>query len=176
MQVGDLDGELVMVAAGDARDRARVTSHRTRRRLMTTETNKALVRRFYDEVLNDRRVEVLDQLALADYSEHDPLPGQRDGLVGLKDRATALIEGLAPTFTIEDVIAEGDRVVVRWTNHGSHVGPFLGIAASGRSFNVAGIDIYRIENDRMAEHWHVVDQLTMLQQLGLIPSPEAAPA
>jgi len=143
---------------------------------MSTETNKKLVRRFYDEALNDRRVEVIDELALADYAEHDPLPGQRDGLVGLKDRVTMFIEGLAPTFTVEDVIAEGDRVVVRWTNNGTHVGAFLGIPPTRRSFSIAGIDIYRVENDRMAEHWHVVDQLTMLQQLGLVPSPEGAPA
>ena len=143
---------------------------------MSSETNKKLVRRFYDEVLNERRPEVVDELALADYTEHDPLPGQRDGLVGLKDRAAMLIEGLSPTFTVHDVIAEGDRVVVRWTNTGTHSGPFVGIPPTGRSFSMAGIDIYRIENDRMAEHWHVVDQLTMLQQLGLVPSPEGVPA
>jgi predicted ester cyclase len=143
---------------------------------MSTPTNKQLVRRFYDEVLNDRRPEAIDELALADYTEHDPLPGQRDGLVGLKDRAGMLIEGLASTYTVEDVIAEGDRVVVRWTNAGTHSGRFLGIPPTGRSFNIAGIDIYRIENHRMAEHWHVVDQLTLLQQLGLLPSPDGVPA
>ena len=143
---------------------------------MSTETNKKLVRRFYDEVLNDRRPEAIDELALADYTEHDPLPGQRDGLVGLKDRATMLIEGLASTYAVEDVIAEGDRVVVRWTNSGRHSGPFLGIPPTGRSFTMAGIDIYRIENDHLAEHWHVVDQLSMLQQLGLVPSPDGVPA
>jgi predicted ester cyclase len=143
---------------------------------MSVETYKNLVRRFYDEALNGRRVQVIDELALADYAEHDPLPGQRDGLVGLKDRASMLIEGLASTFTVHNVIAEGDRVVVRWTNAGIHSGEFLGIPPTGRSFDIAGIDIYRIENGRMAEHWHVVDQLTMLQQLGLIPAPESAPA
>jgi predicted ester cyclase len=143
---------------------------------MSAQTNKQLVRRLYDEVLNGRRPEVIKELALADYTEHDPLPGQRDGLVGLKDRATMLIEGLASTFSVEDVIAEGDRVVVRWTNSGRHSGPFLGIPPTGRSFTMAGIDIYRIENHRLAEHWHVVDQLTMLQQLGLVPSPDGVPA
>jgi predicted ester cyclase len=143
---------------------------------MSTEANKNLVRRFYDEALNARRVNVIDELALADYAEHDPLPGQRDGLVGLQDRASMLIEGLASTFTVHDVIAEHDRVVVRWSNVGTHSGEFLGIPPTGRSFDFAGIDIYRIENDRLAEHWHVVDQLTLLQQLGLVPAPENAPA
>jgi steroid delta-isomerase-like uncharacterized protein len=143
---------------------------------MSTKAYTNLVRRFYDEVLNARRIQVIDELALADYAEHDPLPGQRDGLVGLKDRASMLVEGLTSTYTVHDVIASDDRVVVRWTNAGTHSGEFLGIPATGRSFDIAGIDIYRIENDRMAEHWHVVDQLTMLQQLGLIPAPDSAPA
>ena len=143
---------------------------------MSSETNKNLVRRFYDEALNSRRIDVIDTLALADYTEHDPLPGQRDGLVGLKDRASMLVEGLASTYLIHDVIAEGDRVVVRWSNVGTHSGEFLGIPPTGRPFDFAGIDIYRIENDRMAEHWHVVDQLTLLQQLGLLPASESAPA
>ena len=143
---------------------------------MSTESNKALVARFYDEVLNGRNIALIDELAVADYTEHDPLPGQRDGREGLRDRVTMFHDGLAPTFTIEDVIAEGDRVAVRWTNAGTHVGAFLGIPPTGRSFRIAGIDIYRLTDGRMAEHWHVVDQLTMLQQLGLIPSAEAAPA
>jgi predicted ester cyclase len=153
-----------------------MTYTKTTEDTMSTETYKRLVRRFYDEALNARRIQVIDELALADYTEHDPLPGQRDGLVGLKDRASMLIQGLASTFTSHDVIACGDRVVVRWTNAGVHSGEFLGIPPTGRSFDIAGIDIYRIENDRMAEHWHVVDQLTMLQQLGLIPAPDSAPA
>jgi steroid delta-isomerase-like uncharacterized protein len=143
---------------------------------VSTETTKRLARRFYDEVLNARQVDVVDDLAVAEYVEHDPLPGQRDNREGLKERVRALTEGLAPTFTIEDLIAEDDRVVVRWTNRGTHVAPFLGIPPTGRSFEFAGIDVYRVENDRLAEHWHVIDQLTMLQQLGLLPVPDGAPA
>jgi predicted ester cyclase len=143
---------------------------------MSIETNKALVRRFYDQVFNGRGVEAIDELAVTGYDEHDPLPGQREGRDGLKDRVSMLAEGLAPTFTIEDIVAEGDRVVVRWTNSARHVGNFLGIPPTGRSCAIAGIDIYRLEDGRLAEHWHVIDQLTMLQQLGLIPAPDSAPA
>jgi predicted ester cyclase len=143
---------------------------------MSIETNKALVRRFYDQVLNGRRVEAIDELAVAGYDEHDPLPGQREGRDGLKDRVSMLVEGLAPAFTIEDVVAEGDRVVVRWTNSARHVGDFLGIPPTGRSCAIAGIDIYRLQDGRLAEHWHVIDQLAMLQQLGLMPSSEGAQA
>ena len=143
---------------------------------MSAETNKVLVRRFYDQVLNGRRVQAIDELAVTGYNEHDPLPGQREGREGLKDRVSMLADGLAPTFTIEDIIAEGDRVVVRWTSSARHVGDFLGIPPTGRSCAIAGIDIYRLEDGRLAEHWHVIDQLAMLQQLGLIPAPGTAPA
>jgi steroid delta-isomerase-like uncharacterized protein len=138
---------------------------------MSTETDKALVRRFYEEVLNARRIEIVDELVATDYLEHDPLPGQREGREGVKDRVSMLVEGLAPTFTLDDVIAEGDRVVVRWTNSATHSGTFLGIPPTGRSCRFAGIDIFRLEGGLLAEHWHVVDQLSMLQQLELLPSP-----
>ncbi len=143
---------------------------------MTTDANKALVRRFYDDVLNNRNTDAVSDLATQDYDEHEPQPGQRAGRDGLKDRVTMLTEGLAPTFTVEDMVAEGDRVVVRWTQDGTHTGAFLGIPPTDKSFHIAGIDIYRLENGRMAEHWHVVDQFALLVQLGLIPAPEGAPA
>ncbi len=139
---------------------------------MSTEANKRLVRRFYDEVLNGKNLASLDEIAVADYEEHDMLPGQGRGLSGLRERVTMLDQALDPRFTIEDVIAEGDRVVVRWTNSGTHVGEFFGAPATGKSFTIAGVDIYRIQDGKMAEHWHVVDQLSMLQQLGMLPSNE----
>ena len=135
-----------------------------------------LIRRFYEDVLVSGHIDALDEIATADYEEHDPLPGQGVGLQGLKDRVTMLKEGLAVRFTIEDVIQTGDKLVVRWTNSGTHLGKFLGIPPTNKSFSVAGIDIYRLEDGKLAEHWHVIDQLAMLQQLGLIPAPEAADA
>jgi predicted ester cyclase len=143
---------------------------------MSNDTNKALTRRFYEQALNGRQAHVIDEIAAAGYDEHDPLPGQGKGREGLKNRVNMLVEGLAPTFTIEDLIAEGDRVVVRWTNSGRHVGDFLGAAPTDRPYAIAGIDIYRVQDGQLAEHWHVVDQLSMLQQLGLIATPDGAPA
>ena len=137
---------------------------------MSVENNKETARRYYDDVLNKGDIDLLDELAVPGYETHDPLPGQRTGLVGLKDRVTMLRTGLDPTFTIEDMIAEGDKVVVRWRNNGSMVGEFLGMPANGKSFSIPGIDIYRLENGKLAEHWHVVDALGQAQQIGLIPS------
>lgn len=82
--------------------------------------------------------------------------------------------GLAPHFAIDDVVAEGDRVVVRWTNTGTHVGEFAGIPATGKPFSIVGIDIYRVSEGLLVEHWHVIDQLAMLGQLGLLPEPAQA--
>lgn len=80
-----------------------------------------------------------------------------------------LLGALAPHFTVEDIIAEGDRVVVRWTQRGTHVGEFFGAPGSGRAFAGRGIDIYRVAEDGcLAEHWHEVDLFGLLSQLGLV--------
>lgn len=146
------------------------------RRRQVSEANKAVARRLYDEILGTGNVDALDEIATREYAEHNPLPGQGTGLQGLKDRVTMLRGALAPRFTIEDVIAEGDKVAVRWTNSGTHVGEFAGIAPTNKGFTITGIDIYRVENGKLAEHWDVVDQLSLLQQLGLLPVPQGAGA
>ena len=140
---------------------------------MDTAGNKDLVRRLY-AMINDGRVDQVADLVSPDYQEHDPLPGQGSGRAGAVDRFSMITTTLAPHFTIEDLIAEGDRVVVRWTNAGTHVGRFAGMPATGRTFTIAGIDIYRIADRQLSEHWHVIDQLGMLGQLGLLPQGATA--
>jgi steroid delta-isomerase-like uncharacterized protein len=142
---------------------------------MSIESNKAVVRRYYDEVLNNGNLGALQEIATADYDEHDPLPGQSNGRDGLRQRVEMLRGALQPHFTLEDLIAEDDKVVVRWTNRGALVGSFFGMPPNGKPFAIAGIDIHLLRDGKMAEHWHVVDQLTMLQQLGMLPSPDPAP-
>ena len=137
---------------------------------MSIEDNKTQVQRLY-ELLNAGDVEAVGGLVSPDYEEHDPLPGQGSGREGVLDRFSMIKAGLAPRFTVEDVIAEGDRVVVRWTNSGTHVGEFAGIPPTGRTFTISGIDIYRVSGGVLCEHWHVIDQLSMLGQLGLLPEP-----
>jgi len=144
---------------------------------MAANDNKAVVRRFYQEVLNERKLDVLDQIAAEDYVEHDPFPGQGNGRADLKARVASLHQAFNPLrFNVEDVIAEGDKVVVRWTNSGTDRGGFMGIPPTGREFGIAGIDIYVVRDGRLAEHWHVVDMLGHMQQLGLLPTPSGAPA
>jgi steroid delta-isomerase-like uncharacterized protein len=141
--------------------------------IMDTARNKDRARRLY-ALINEGRVDQLADLISPDYIEHDPLPGQGSGREGVLDRFSMITTALAPHFTIEDLVAEGDRIVVRWTNAGTHVGEFAGIPATGRTFTIAGIDIYRIADEQLCEHWHVIDQLGMLAQLGLLPQGAAA--
>jgi steroid delta-isomerase-like uncharacterized protein len=135
---------------------------------------KESVRRIYEEVLNKRDLDLLDELVRPDYIEHDPLPGQGEGLDGIKERYLMLFAGLDPHFTIEDLIEEGDKVVVRWTNNGTNIGDFLGVPATGKPFSIQGIDIYRLQDGKLAEHWHVVDVFGQMVQLGLIPAPQGS--
>jgi len=137
--------------------------------------SKTLLRRYYDEVFNQRRPALVDQLAVEDYVEHDPFPGQGDGRADLRARVQLILDGMNPLrFEIEDVVEEGDRIVVRWVQQGVQSGPFMGIPPTGRSYTLAGIDIHRMRDGLMAEHWHVVDLFGLLQQLGAIPAPAAA--
>jgi steroid delta-isomerase-like uncharacterized protein len=138
-----------------------------------SQDNKQLALQVY-ELVNARNTDAIGELVAESYQEHDPLPGQGEGREGVRDRFSILSLALAPKYTIEDVVAEGDRVVVRWTNSGTHIGVFAGIPPTGRSFVIAGIDIYRVADGKLAEHWHVVDQLAMMAQLGLLPEPSNA--
>src|SRR2546421_673822 len=99
------------------------------------------------------------------------------GRADLKARVTGLHNWFNPLrFTVEDVIAEDDRVAVRWTNAGTDSGGFMGIPPTGKEFGIAGIDVHVVRDGRMAEHWHVVDVLGQMQQLGLIPAPGGDPS
>jgi steroid delta-isomerase-like uncharacterized protein len=142
---------------------------------MSVEQNKAVVRRYYDEVLNRGHIAVLDEIAADEYVENDPFPGQGNGRNDLKARVSTLLTAFSPcTFTIQDIVAEADRVVVRWRSSGNNSGEFLGMPPTNRDYTIAGIDIHRLTDARMVEHWHVVDQLSQLQQLGVIPAPSSA--
>ena len=82
-----------------------------------------------------------------------------------------LFEALDPRWTIHDMVAERDIVVIRWSHTGTHRGEFLGVPATGKEFTFRGIDVYRVLAGKLAEHWNVVDALGFLQQVGGAPSP-----
>ncbi len=139
---------------------------------MATETNKATVRRYYEQVYNQGNSNLLEELVSEDYVEHSPFPGHGQGAAGLKQRVETLQNAFRANFTIEDMIAEGDKVVVRWTNRVVHRGEFMGIPPTGKSATISGIDIHVLRNGKMAEHWDQVDIIGLLQQLGVLPQPQ----
>lgn len=141
---------------------------------MSENENKKLIRRYYDEVLGAGKLEVLDEIARPDHVEHSPMPGQSQGIEGLRQRVRFVKGVFDPKFTVEHVIAEGDKVAVMWSNHGTHRVEFFGVSATGRTVDTTGIDIHVIRDGRMAEHWDVVDMLGVLIQIGAIPAPAGA--
>lgn len=141
---------------------------------MSEVENKRLIRRYYEEVLNQGKLGVLDEIARPDHIEHNPLPGQTQGVEGLKQRVGVIKTAFNPRFTVEHVIAEGDKVAVMWSNRGTHLVEWFGVAPTGRTVEIQGIDIHLIRDGRMAEHWDVVDMLAILFQIGALPTPATA--
>lgn len=133
------------------------------------EANKALLRRYKVGILNERNVDALDEVAAPDYLDHAAFPGQDPGLTGLKQRISVLWQALDPTWTIHDIVAEDDKVVLRWSLAGSHTGEVLGVPASGKSIVINGIDMYRVRDGKMVEHWNVVDAFGFYQDIGSFP-------
>ena len=144
---------------------------------MSTETNKALSRRYLEEAFNQGKLNVLDEIIAKDHVSTGPgtLPGLPAGPEGDKQLITMYRNAFPDVhFTIDEQIAEGDKVVTRWTGHGTHKGELLGIPATGKSTTVTGIAVDRIVNGKIVENWGLFDQFGMMQQLGVIPTLEPA--
>ena len=140
---------------------------------MSTEQNKASVRRLMEEVFNRGKTSLVDELFAPDFVEHEELPpGIPPGREAVK-QLPAIFRSAFPDFkvTIDDVIAEGDKVAVRSTWSGTHKGEFMGIAPTGKSVSFGVFDIIRIAGGKFVEHWGQMDNMGMMQQLGVIPAP-----
>ena len=137
-----------------------------------TEANKAISRRVVEEIFNEGKLEVADELIAPEFVGYDPaLPEPMRGPGGLKQQAEGYRAASSDLkITIEDEIAAGDTVVTRWTARGTHDGELFGIAATGRQTTVTGITIDRIVDGRIAEQWNNWDALGLLQQLGAVPA------
>jgi predicted SnoaL-like aldol condensation-catalyzing enzyme len=138
--------------------------------------NKQTIVRLYEEVVNQGRLEVLDEIAWPDHLEHRPLPGQTQGREGLKQRASMVRAAFNPHFTLDHVLADGDKVAVMWTSLGTHVTEWFGIPATGKSVVTHGVDIFLLRDGRLAEHWDVVDVNDFLVKTGALRAPSAAQA
>lgn len=138
---------------------------------MSTEQNKAVVRRYLEEAWNKGNVGIIDELMAPNYARHIsgmPSPVDREAQ---KQRITRIHGALRDlSLTIEDMIAEGDRVVIRLTVRGTQAGPFMGIPPSGKQVTMTGIDIACLADGKVVEHWGEMDTFGLMQQLGALPA------
>jgi steroid delta-isomerase-like uncharacterized protein len=121
---------------------------------VTLDANKALIRRVFEEVIPAGDAAAMRELAAPDFLDHDPLPGQPAGAAGA-EYVVSTMHGAHPDlrFSIDDLVAEADRVVIRWTLRGTNTGPMLGRPPSGQPVELAAIVIFRIAEGRLAERW-----------------------
>jgi steroid delta-isomerase-like uncharacterized protein len=140
---------------------------------MSIEQNKEIASRMHEEVVNQKNLSALDDCVAADVVWHEPPPGLAPGMEGFKQFFPMLYAAFPDWHaTIEDVIAEGDKVVHRIKGGGTHKDEWMGIAATGKQVTPTGILIYRIDNGKIVEEWLQYDVLGVMQQLGAIPRPE----
>ena len=134
--------------------------------------NASVVQRFIDQVINQGRYEVCDEIVAEDFVELDPLPGQRQGREGLKEVIAMMRAAFPDIHWINDEsLPSGEKVVTRFTWTGTQRGPFLGIPATGRRVTVKGVVIDRLVNGRMTDSRILMDTFGMMMQLGVIPPP-----
>jgi len=136
-----------------------------------SEENKTVIRRSFEELWNKGNLSVADQLFSPNYTHHDPAtPDVGRGPESEKKRAT-LYRTAFPDLqlTIEDIIAEGETVMARWSCRGTHKGDLRGIAPTGKQFTISGVSVARLANGKMAEGWVNWDAQGLMQQLGVVP-------
>ena len=139
---------------------------------MPTDANKQAVRRLYEDCINPGRLDRLAELIADDFVG----PHGERGPTGYAATVTGLRTGFPDIrFTVEDIIAEADRVAIRWTWHATHTGPFGGLALTGKPITNTGIAIYQLANHKIIRTWLETDRLGALQQLGAVPAATGKP-
>lgn len=157
--------------SAQAQPEANITTTPTRTYSTQADAKKNLVMKFY-EAFNTGKTALLDEALASNWLDHPIAPGQKPGLAGAKQVVVSFRTAF-PNLraTIEDVVIQGDLVVVRTTIRGTQQGEFLGVLATGRPVKFMAIDIHRIANKRIVETWHVEELLSVVQQLGATITP-----
>jgi len=135
----------------------------------TPAENAAAARRWYDEVLNQGRIDVLDGLLAEDVVHHAALFVDLKGRQETAGSLRAIRAGFPDIrYTVDGVVAAGDKVLVRWTGKGTHEGPFLGFAPSGATVDWSGMNAFRFACGRIVEGWSEANGLAILRQIGAL--------
>jgi steroid delta-isomerase-like uncharacterized protein len=138
---------------------------------MTVEGNKALVRRMEDEIFNKRRLDAIDEFISPDYVLRTAATGMPAGRDAVRGSIAAYLAGFSDLrISVDELVAEGDRVVGLFTFTGTHDGDLFGIPPTGRAISVRQMAMYRIRDGQVVEEWEVSDQLALMQQVGAIPA------
>lgn len=134
---------------------------------MSITANQQIIQRRVEEIWNQGKLATIDELIAANLISN----GQPIGREGFRQFVTAVRTAFPDIhFTVEDSLAEGNKVAIRYTGRGTHQGAFAGIPATGKPVQFSGIDIFYIANGQMAEEWLMYDQLGLLQQIGAMPT------
>ncbi len=135
-----------------------------------SEANKALVRSFVEQAQSLGNLDAIEQYMSPDFVDHSNFPGIPPTRDGVRMLFTALWQAFPDLHaTIHEQLAEGDKVMTRKTLSGTNKGPFMGVAPTGNAVAFDVIDILRVVDGKITDHWAVIDQLTLLRQLGAIP-------
>ncbi|MFC1454422.1 ester cyclase [Verrucomicrobiota bacterium] len=136
--------------------------------------NKAVIRQLFDRVLNKGDLNVLHELVSDDYIDHSLPANASPGPEGVITKVKALHKAFPDIrFILEDLVAEGVIVAARYHWNGTQTGTFLNIAPTGKMVDITGMDFYRIEEGKIIEHWHNIDELSLLHQLGVTDNTKA---
>ena len=139
---------------------------------MTLEENKKFMVYFIEEVINRKNLDAANDLVLEDFIEHLPFPGQGPGREGLKFALNSMFTGFPDMhWTVNEQIAEGEKVVTRFTWTGTHQGEFMGIPPTSKQVEVWGVVIDVVSNNLFSESRIIMDNVGLLQQLGVMPEP-----
>lgn len=137
-----------------------------------SEQNKAAVRRLIENGLNGQQLDEFDRYYSAEVVNHVLPPNMPQGLEGSKMFASMFVSAFPNLHvTIDDLVAEDNKTVLRWTARGTHRGELMGIPPTGKDICITGMAIDRFVGGKSVEHWEILDQLGMMQQLGVIPAP-----
>lgn len=141
---------------------------------MSNETNKAIIRRMLEQVMNEGRLDLVEEFFTEDLASYTvgwpPATGQEH----LKQFITMTHNAFPDLqLTIDDALADGEKVAIRWTMNGTNDGELLGLPATGKQVSQSGTTFYRLANGRIAETWFLADDLGLMRQLGAIPTPQA---
>jgi len=144
---------------------------------VSAQENKGLVSKAIEEVWNQGNLEAVNRYFAEHYVDHTPLPGQDPGPEGYK-QAVALIRAAFPDLhlTLDDVIAEEDKVSFRYTMSGTHQGEFMGMTPTGRAFSVAGMIFARAAEGKFTDRWAILDTISLMQQLDVSAQADTHPS